>query len=316
MKSEYCGDLCKGEVVWVNQVKGRRARVIARGPRGDTVRGWVSLRSNHGIQLLVQLYHFDDPHAADAKAPEQQIDWQTASNEIASRWLTNPSKPLVPTSMAPKPTEDDILGKVQPLPTQLRRNAAEEPGKPVRQDSEASLFSCEASLFSDGSTSLNEALPESEYMKRPEGRFSIPEKWPRKLDSVPEWQVGAQSPDGPMPMHWSQGWLGEEQWGSDASDVEIDLDGLKEAAQRRRDSVPEDEFFDGLAHFLGPKYPTEVPLIKHTEEDIDMHRVGQMMGDLHVKRETVPDQSQGTHRDMEYVSDDFSPTRQEYNATL
>lgn len=97
MKSDYTGDLCKGEVVWVNQVKGRRARVISRGPHGDTVRGWVSLRSSHGIQLLVQLYHYDDPqqdksNTTDQDKEKKQEEWQKESDEIARRWQTDPAK--------------------------------------------------------------------------------------------------------------------------------------------------------------------------------------------------------------------------------
>jgi len=56
MKSEWQGDVYKGEIVWVNQIKGRRARVIDRSNGTDTVRGWVSLRSNNGFQLLTQFH--------------------------------------------------------------------------------------------------------------------------------------------------------------------------------------------------------------------------------------------------------------------
>jgi len=53
MKSEWRGELYKGDIVWVNQIKGRRARII-RAKDDPTVRGWVSLRSNNGFQLLTQ----------------------------------------------------------------------------------------------------------------------------------------------------------------------------------------------------------------------------------------------------------------------
>jgi len=53
LKSEWKGELYKGDVVWVNQIKGRRARII-RAKDDPTVRGWVSLRSNNGFQLLTQ----------------------------------------------------------------------------------------------------------------------------------------------------------------------------------------------------------------------------------------------------------------------
>lgn len=53
LKSEWKGELYKGDVVWVNQIKGRRARII-RAKDDATVRGWVSLRSNNGFQLLTQ----------------------------------------------------------------------------------------------------------------------------------------------------------------------------------------------------------------------------------------------------------------------
>lgn len=53
LKSEWRGELYKGDIVWVNQIKGRRARII-RAQEDATVRGWVSLRSNNGFQLLTQ----------------------------------------------------------------------------------------------------------------------------------------------------------------------------------------------------------------------------------------------------------------------
>lgn len=53
LKSEWRGELYKGDIVWVNQIKGRRARII-RAKEDATVRGWVSLRSNNGFQLLTQ----------------------------------------------------------------------------------------------------------------------------------------------------------------------------------------------------------------------------------------------------------------------
>jgi len=55
MKSEWQGDVYKGDIVWVNQIKGRRARII-RAQKDPTVRGWVSLRSNNGFQLLTQFH--------------------------------------------------------------------------------------------------------------------------------------------------------------------------------------------------------------------------------------------------------------------
>jgi len=52
------GSLVKGEKVWVNQVKGRRARVIKRKEErseDNETRGWVSLFSEDGTPLLIQL---------------------------------------------------------------------------------------------------------------------------------------------------------------------------------------------------------------------------------------------------------------------
>lgn len=52
MKSEVMGFVRKGEVYWVNQIKGKRARLIERTEEGDVNLGWVSLRNNAGYQLM------------------------------------------------------------------------------------------------------------------------------------------------------------------------------------------------------------------------------------------------------------------------
>jgi len=52
------GCLIKGKKVWVNQAKGRRARIIKRNEErreDDEVLGWVSLYSEDGEPLLQQL---------------------------------------------------------------------------------------------------------------------------------------------------------------------------------------------------------------------------------------------------------------------
>jgi len=55
MKSQVKGFVEKGEVYWVNQIKGKRARLIKRTKAGDEKLGWVSLRNNAGYQLMAPL---------------------------------------------------------------------------------------------------------------------------------------------------------------------------------------------------------------------------------------------------------------------
>jgi len=53
------GELEKGDKVWVNQIKGRRARVIKRREDNEVL-GWVSLYKEHGTPLLMQLEESGD----------------------------------------------------------------------------------------------------------------------------------------------------------------------------------------------------------------------------------------------------------------
>lgn len=57
MKSQVLGFVNKGEIYWVNQIKGKRARLIERGTsQGDRNLGWVSLRNNAGYQLMAPFH--------------------------------------------------------------------------------------------------------------------------------------------------------------------------------------------------------------------------------------------------------------------
>jgi len=56
MKSQVLGFVEKGEVFWVNQIKGKRARLIKRTQEGDKNLGWVSLRNNAGYQLMAPFH--------------------------------------------------------------------------------------------------------------------------------------------------------------------------------------------------------------------------------------------------------------------
>jgi len=55
MRSTVVGFLKKGEIHWVNQIKGKRARIIERDDDGDRNIGWVSLRNNAGFKFLQKL---------------------------------------------------------------------------------------------------------------------------------------------------------------------------------------------------------------------------------------------------------------------
>jgi len=55
MKSKVLGNVKKGDVYWVNQVKGKRARLVERSESGDHNIGWVSLRNNAGFKYLQKL---------------------------------------------------------------------------------------------------------------------------------------------------------------------------------------------------------------------------------------------------------------------
>jgi hypothetical protein len=56
LKSEIIGHIYKGTIVTVNQIKGRRARVI-RSTINETIQiGWVSLHTSCSLQLLTQFF--------------------------------------------------------------------------------------------------------------------------------------------------------------------------------------------------------------------------------------------------------------------
>jgi hypothetical protein len=56
MKSQVLGFVEKGDIFWVNQIKGKRARLIERTKEGDKNLGWVSLRNNAGYQLMAPFH--------------------------------------------------------------------------------------------------------------------------------------------------------------------------------------------------------------------------------------------------------------------
>jgi len=57
MKSQVLGFVEKGEVYWVNQIKGKRARLVERCEgEEDRNMGWVSLRNNAGYQLMAPFH--------------------------------------------------------------------------------------------------------------------------------------------------------------------------------------------------------------------------------------------------------------------
>jgi len=59
LNADVVGILDKGEIVTVNQVKGRRARLIEEGTNGKAVTiGWVSIHEDGGYTLLRQLGDF------------------------------------------------------------------------------------------------------------------------------------------------------------------------------------------------------------------------------------------------------------------
>jgi len=62
MKSTVLGHVNKGDLYWVNQIKGKRARIVKRefvngrvDPTKDKNLGWVSLRNNSGYMLMSQV---------------------------------------------------------------------------------------------------------------------------------------------------------------------------------------------------------------------------------------------------------------------
>merc|ERR1719266_1534426 len=54
LQSSYVGHVNKDTVVWVNTVRGRRARIVEKTETGTKNLGWVSLRLENGKHLLVQ----------------------------------------------------------------------------------------------------------------------------------------------------------------------------------------------------------------------------------------------------------------------
>lgn len=57
LKSKIIGHIYKGAIVTVNQIKGRRARVIRSTINGATIQiGWVSLHTSYSLQLLTQFF--------------------------------------------------------------------------------------------------------------------------------------------------------------------------------------------------------------------------------------------------------------------
>jgi len=56
MKSQVMGFVNKGDIFWVNQIKGKRARLVERSAQGDINKGWVSLRNNAGYQLMAPFH--------------------------------------------------------------------------------------------------------------------------------------------------------------------------------------------------------------------------------------------------------------------
>jgi len=54
LQSTYIGHVTKDTVVWVNTVRGRRARIVEKTETGTKNLGWVSLRLEDGKPLLVQ----------------------------------------------------------------------------------------------------------------------------------------------------------------------------------------------------------------------------------------------------------------------
>merc|ERR1719245_1194670 len=54
LQSTYIGHVTKDTVVWVNTVRGRRARIVDKTETGTKNLGWVSLRLEDGKPLLVQ----------------------------------------------------------------------------------------------------------------------------------------------------------------------------------------------------------------------------------------------------------------------
>jgi len=59
LNKEIVGTLKKGEIVTVNQIKGRRARLIKEKENGDFESiGWVSLHAQDGVNLLKQMGDF------------------------------------------------------------------------------------------------------------------------------------------------------------------------------------------------------------------------------------------------------------------
>jgi len=64
LQSTYIGHVTKDTVVWVNTVRGRRARIVEKTETGTKNLGWVSLRLDDGRVLLVQECEYKaDPNA-------------------------------------------------------------------------------------------------------------------------------------------------------------------------------------------------------------------------------------------------------------
>merc|ERR1719195_2007902 len=58
LQSTYIGHVTKDTVVWVNTVRGRRARIVEKTETGTKNLGWVSLRLEDGQALLVQEHEY------------------------------------------------------------------------------------------------------------------------------------------------------------------------------------------------------------------------------------------------------------------
>jgi len=71
------GQLLKNSIVIINQVKGRRGRIVLRKPNGELlVVGWVPLSTSKGRLLLVK-YH--KKGAAEVQNLDAVIEWKTKS---------------------------------------------------------------------------------------------------------------------------------------------------------------------------------------------------------------------------------------------
>jgi len=75
--SPIVGELIKNSIVLINQIKGRRGRIVLRKPNGELlVVGWVPLRTSKGHQLLAK---YKKKGGAEVQTLDAVIEWKTKS---------------------------------------------------------------------------------------------------------------------------------------------------------------------------------------------------------------------------------------------